>query len=60
MTTAPHSSRPDSGEMISAASNGDVRALTQLLENNADIAAREEDGSSALHWAARNGHEGVV
>ncbi|KAL1496537.1 hypothetical protein AB1Y20_014143 [Prymnesium parvum] len=43
-----------------AARNGHEGVVRLLLENNADIAARENGGDSPLHWAAKNGHEGVV
>ncbi|KAL1503418.1 hypothetical protein AB1Y20_011908 [Prymnesium parvum] len=52
--------------MLRAAENGDLclngheGAVRLLLENNADIAARDNAGNSLLHLAAMNGHEGAV
>lgn len=31
-----------------------------LLEHEADIEAKDEDGETALYWAARNRHEAVI
>ncbi|KAL1526084.1 hypothetical protein AB1Y20_020901 [Prymnesium parvum] len=43
-----------------AAMNGHEGAVRLLLQNNADLEARDNDGFSPLHLAAMNGHEGVV
>ena len=31
-----------------------------LVENGADVNARDEDDQTALHWAARKGHIDIV
>ncbi|KAL1495331.1 hypothetical protein AB1Y20_017186 [Prymnesium parvum] len=46
--------------MLRAAENGDVRELTRLLENNANIQERDNHGFSPLHEAAVYGHEDAV
>jgi len=48
-------------QFIKAAKRGDVAALKALFESDANlIAARDTDGSTALHCATWKGHEGVV
>ena len=43
------------------AERGDVRRMKRLLENGVDINQREEGSNwTALHFAARNGHEHVT
>ncbi|KAL1496699.1 hypothetical protein AB1Y20_014292 [Prymnesium parvum] len=46
--------------MLSAARDGDVDKLIDLLENNANIQERDWLGLSPLHWAAENGREAAV
>jgi len=43
-----------------AAHFGHEAVVRLLLENNADIEARDNDGRTPLHWAAARGHEAVV
>jgi ankyrin repeat protein len=43
-----------SAQLISAARDGDVRAVRTLLARKANANAAEADGTTALHWAARN------
>ena len=44
-----------------AAREGDVERLRQLHKASVDLAARDaESGSTALHFAARNGHSQIV
>ena len=43
-----------------AAASGDVRTLGHLLENGADINARDQGGLTPLHGAARFGNLGAV
>jgi ankyrin repeat protein len=44
----------------SALRRGDVQAMRQLLDEGADIDARDEHGQTALMCAARDGQTGVV
>jgi ankyrin repeat protein len=37
------------------ASEGDTEAVTFLLDNGADVDARDAEGCTALHWAADRG-----
>ncbi|KAF5016316.1 hypothetical protein F66182_12037 [Fusarium sp. NRRL 66182] len=43
-----------------AAAFGLIKIVGQLLENGIDIAATDEDGGTALHRAAENGHVDLV
>lgn len=47
-------------QLLSAARNGHEAVVRQLLENGADIEAKNMYGWTALHWTAFNGHETVV
>ena len=34
--------------------------MNLLLDNNADVESKDDDGQTPLSWAAENGHETVV
>ena len=46
--------------LLFAAMRGDVKAVSSLLDNGADVNVRHEDGWSGLMLAAVNGHSRVV
>ena len=48
------------GKLIDAAKNGDIKNVRELIENGADVGAKNNDGEKALHWAAWNGHVDVA
>ena len=39
---------------------GLISCALRLLEHKADVDAKDKNGETALHWAARNGHEAAV
>ena len=39
---------------------GPISGALRLLEQKADVDAKDKDGETALHWATRSGHEAVV
>src|SRR5271163_4669621 len=41
------------GTVVDAVKDGDTAAAIALLKQHADVNAPEPDGTSALHWAAR-------
>jgi ankyrin repeat protein len=43
-----------------AAATGDTDVVKLLLAKGADVNAKEDDGWTPLHWAARNGHKAVA
>lgn len=47
-------------DLFDAARSGDTTRLEQALSSGADIDARDEDGYTALMWAARHGHLSAV
>ena len=46
--------------LLQAAGRGDAAGVAQALEHGADIMEADAQGSTALHRAARGGHEEVV
>jgi len=51
---------PTSAQLIDAAKEGDSAQTLQLLANGAPINDQDEDGSTALVWAAAKGHNDIV
>ena len=47
-------------DLLDAARNGDVAAVTAAMEAGADVNAAQGDGMTALHWAAERGHADVA
>ena len=46
--------------LYSVAEKGDVEAVKMLLGSGADVAAKDEGGWTALHFAAEGGHTDAV
>jgi ankyrin repeat protein len=51
---------PAGGQLIEAATNGDVEAVRSLLAGGADVNTAQGDGMTGLHWAAERGHAAVA
>ena len=47
-------------ELLEAASNGDLAEVERLIEIGAVVNSRDEDGYTALMWAADEGRLDVV
>ncbi|KAG2484151.1 hypothetical protein HYH03_017032 [Edaphochlamys debaryana] len=52
--------RVDPCKLWDAAEAGDVGALRRVLASGVDVDARDEDGTTALHFAAAHGHVEAV
>jgi len=51
----------DLDRFIEAAQHGDLECVKSLLEKDRQLAVeRDESGATALHYAALNGHRGIV
>ncbi|KAF3385739.1 Ankyrin repeat domain-containing protein 17 [Talaromyces pinophilus] len=60
-TSRSSSSERSQAPLLTAAENGDEKAVKHLLEANANIEIEKDgDGKTPLFLAAQNGHEGVV
>lgn len=46
--------------LLVAARDGDVASLQSLLQHGADVNMQDEEGSTALHWAADGNHVAAV
>ena len=42
-------------KLLSAAINGDINSVRESIVNGADVNAKDNDGKTALHWAAWDG-----
>lgn len=49
-----------SPSLIEAAQSGDHAIALKMIEQKADVKAREADGTTALHWAAHHGDAELV
>jgi ankyrin repeat protein len=47
-------------ELLKAAADDDAAKVKELLEKGADANARDRDGLTPLHYAAKHGHADVV
>lgn len=56
-TDAPDDALPP---LLAAARAGDVASVEQLLRQGAAVDARDEEGCTALHWAADGNHVAVM
>lgn len=56
----PEQARARGYQLIEAAKKGDEGLLQALLRSSPDLEARDNQGLSALHWAAKNGHLHVL
>ena len=51
---------PLNDDLFDAANRGDLKKVKRLLNEGADVNAKDEDGWTPLHWAAYYGHLNVV
>jgi ankyrin repeat protein len=47
-------------ELITAAEKGDIAVMQTLLAKGADVDVKDNDGVTALMYAAQNGHKHIV
>jgi ankyrin repeat protein len=47
---------PGDAPVADAAMSGDIEKVRALIKQGADVNAAQGDGTTALHWAAENGH----
>src|SRR5436190_1099186 len=47
-------------DLLKAVKARDPKAVRVLVEKHADVTAREVDGTTALHWAARSGDRQIA
>jgi ankyrin repeat protein len=48
------------GALYQAAENGHRAVVQQQLKHMVDVDAKDDDGRTAVHWVAENGHEAEV
>ena len=59
LAAAAGAATPEPG-IIAATKTGDASSVRALVQGKADVNAREPDGTTALHWAARVGSGAIV
>ncbi|KAH0536387.1 hypothetical protein FGG08_006737 [Glutinoglossum americanum] len=52
--------KPDTSTLFKAIRSGDARRLSCLMNSQLDLNARQDNGTTPLHWAAENGNEDVA
>ena len=60
LVAAVGAARAPVAPVADAAMRGDVAAVKALLRQGTDVNARQGDGMTALHWAARRGDAGLT
>ncbi len=50
----------DKWRLCDAARDGDYDGVISLLDGGGDVNCKGRFGRTPLHWASRNGYEGVV
>ncbi len=50
----------DAKDLIDAAKKGDTAGIKALLDKGADVNAKNNNGVTALIWASKKGHTGIV
>jgi len=60
MTTSNNQPRPNHGELVSAAKNGNLELVKFLLDRGADIEEKDGSEDTPLNEAARKGHIEIV
>ena len=47
-------------DILTAAANGKIEKVRNLLDEGVDVDTRDSDNRTILHWAARKGHADIV
>ncbi len=60
LAAATFAGAPADSPVADAAERGDLAEVRSLLRGGADVNAAQNDGMTALHWAAANGHTEIA